>query len=147
MNTSFGVIGDALVATMQVRPVIIDEIQSLQDQDRFRFLRKMKENVRSGKGKDFMIRGDGMLCKNFICVPKIGDIRMRLMEEAYCASYSLHPGSTKMYRDIRRRWRACDEEGDSRICGQVSYLSTDQGRTSSSSREVAITFHTSMEVG
>lgn len=61
MNTSFGVIGDALVATMQVRPVIIDEIQSLQDQDRFRFLRKMKENVRSGKGKDFMIRGDRML--------------------------------------------------------------------------------------
>ena len=36
-----------------------------------------------------------------IWVPKTGGIRDLLMEEAHKTMYSIHPGSTKMYRDLK----------------------------------------------
>ena len=33
-----------------------------------------------------------------------GDIRQEVMSEAHSSQYSVHPGGTKMYRDIRQHF-------------------------------------------
>ena len=35
-----------------------------------------------------------------LCVPKVGDVVRLILEEAHCSRYSIHPGVTKMYRDL-----------------------------------------------
>ena len=34
---------------------------------------------------------------NRLCVPDVENLRREIMEEAHCAAYAMHPGSTKMY--------------------------------------------------
>ena len=43
-----------------------------------------------------MLRHQGRLC-----VPNADSLRELIMEEAHGSRYSIHPGSTKMYHDLR----------------------------------------------
>lgn len=36
-----------------------------------------------------------------LCVSCVDDLRQRIMVEAHGARYSIHPGATKMYRDLQ----------------------------------------------
>ncbi|KAL0411737.1 UNVERIFIED_CONTAM: Transposon Ty3-G Gag-Pol polyprotein [Sesamum latifolium] len=36
-----------------------------------------------------------------MCVPNVEELRTEIMHEAHYAPYAMHPGSTKMYRDLR----------------------------------------------
>ncbi|KAL0334382.1 UNVERIFIED_CONTAM: Transposon Tf2-11 polyprotein, partial [Sesamum angustifolium] len=48
------------------------------------------------------IQDDGMLLNGKrICVPDVEELRTEIMHEAHYAPYAMHPGSTKMYRDLR----------------------------------------------
>ena len=35
------------------------------------------------------------------CVPNIDDLRSKIIAEAHGSRYSIHPGSTKMYYDLK----------------------------------------------
>jgi hypothetical protein len=41
--------------------------------------------------------------KNRLCVPK-GEAREVLLDEAHNSAYSIHPGTTKMYLDLKTRY-------------------------------------------
>ncbi|WVZ58668.1 hypothetical protein U9M48_008910 [Paspalum notatum var. saurae] len=41
---------------------------------------------------------------NKICVPKVDNIRKLILSEAHDTAYSIHPGSTKMYYDLKERF-------------------------------------------
>ena len=43
-----------------------------------------------------MLRYQGRLC-----VPDVDGLRDQILEEAHGSRYSIHPGSTKMYHDLR----------------------------------------------
>ncbi|GJT53019.1 retrovirus-related pol polyprotein from transposon TNT 1-94 [Tanacetum coccineum] len=48
-------------------------------------------------------RADGTLCFNGrIWLPCYGDLRTVIMHESYKSKYSIHPGSDKMYQDIKK---------------------------------------------
>ena len=36
-----------------------------------------------------------------LCVPNVDVLRNRILEEAHWSRYSIHPGSTKMYHNLR----------------------------------------------
>ncbi|WMV37440.1 hypothetical protein MTR67_030825, partial [Solanum verrucosum] len=36
-----------------------------------------------------------------LCVPDVDGLRETILEEAHGSRYSIHPGATKMYRDLR----------------------------------------------
>ena len=36
-----------------------------------------------------------------MCVSDIGELRREIMNEVHTAPYVMHPGSTKMYRDLK----------------------------------------------
>ncbi|WVZ89561.1 hypothetical protein U9M48_035945 [Paspalum notatum var. saurae] len=42
--------------------------------------------------------------KNRICVPNVDSIRKLILSEAHDMAYSIHPGSTKMYYDLKERF-------------------------------------------
>jgi hypothetical protein len=42
--------------------------------------------------------------KNRICVPDIDSLRETILKEAHDSVYSIHPGSTKMYQDLKQKY-------------------------------------------
>ena len=51
-----------------------------------------------------VIHADGSLrFRARLCMPK-GRVRQELLAEAHSSSYSIHPGGTKMYRDLRQHY-------------------------------------------
>ncbi|GKC52832.1 putative reverse transcriptase domain-containing protein, partial [Tanacetum coccineum] len=60
------------------------------------------ENLR-GMDKAFEIRLDGTRCiKNQSWLPLFGNLRDLIMHESYKFKYSIHPGSDKMYQDLKK---------------------------------------------
>ncbi|GKC48508.1 putative reverse transcriptase domain-containing protein, partial [Tanacetum coccineum] len=60
------------------------------------------ENLR-GMDKAFEIRHDGTRCiKNQSWLPLFGNLRDLIKHESYKSKYSIHPGSDKMYQDLKK---------------------------------------------
>ncbi|GKB98472.1 putative reverse transcriptase domain-containing protein [Tanacetum coccineum] len=60
------------------------------------------ENLR-GMDKSFEIRLDGTRCiKNRSWLPLFGNLRDLIMHESHKSKYSIHPGSDKMYQDLKK---------------------------------------------
>ncbi|GJT76196.1 putative reverse transcriptase domain-containing protein [Tanacetum coccineum] len=60
------------------------------------------ENLR-GMDKAFEVRSDGTRCiKNQSWLPLFGNLRDLIMHESYKSKYSIHPGSDKMYQDLKK---------------------------------------------
>ncbi|GJW67460.1 putative reverse transcriptase domain-containing protein [Tanacetum coccineum] len=66
-----------------------------------------EENIEAtnllGMDKAFEIRPDGTRCiKNRSWLPLSGNLRDLIMHESYKSKYSIHPGSDKMYQDLKK---------------------------------------------
>ncbi|KAH0728122.1 hypothetical protein KY284_003987 [Solanum tuberosum] len=82
------------------RSSLVDEVIAKQDLDSS--LLELKALVKEGKVEVFSQGGDGALrYQGRLCVPCVDGLREKILEEAHNSSYSIHPGSTKMYRDLR----------------------------------------------
>jgi hypothetical protein len=58
-----------------------------------------------GVGRSSMLatRCDGVLCfKDHLMVLKDFDLHRKIMDEAHCSRYSIHPGTNKMYQDLKK---------------------------------------------
>ena len=54
---------------------------------------------------EFTEAEDGMLLyKGRICVPQSEIIKKQILEEAHKSKYSIHPGTTKMYHDLKKMY-------------------------------------------
>ncbi|GKE89123.1 putative reverse transcriptase domain-containing protein, partial [Tanacetum coccineum] len=63
------------------------------------------ENLR-GMEKSFEIRPDGTRCiKNQSWLPLFGNLRDLIIHESHKSKYSIHPGSEKMYQDLKKLYR------------------------------------------
>nr|GEY15863.1 reverse transcriptase domain-containing protein [Tanacetum cinerariifolium] len=63
---------------------------------------KQAENLR-GMEKAFEIRTDGTHCiKNQSWLPLFGNLRNLIMHESHKSKYSIHPGSEKMYQNLKK---------------------------------------------
>ena len=64
----------------------------------------LKSKIESGKEVAFQISNDGVFrCGNRLCVPE-GIIRKEILMEAHTTNYSVHPGTTMMYRDLKMHY-------------------------------------------
>jgi hypothetical protein len=62
-------------------------------------------HIGENKAPDFRVDDKGTLWyKDRICVPKEGDFRQTIMDEAHNSAYFIHSGSTKMYVDIIQKY-------------------------------------------
>ena len=94
--------GGALLARVTVRPMLLNEIRIRQADDPI--LAQVVQRVLSGdvSVRDYRIRDDGILVfRDRVCVPSDPQLRQAILAEAHSSAYAIHPGSTKMYRDLR----------------------------------------------
>jgi hypothetical protein len=57
------------------------------------------------KGPDFREDVEGVVWfKDRLCVPDITSIQELILKEAHETPYSIHPGSEKMYQDLKKRF-------------------------------------------
>ena len=66
-------------------------------------LLQLKEGIHKHKTTAFEQGGDDgtLRYRGRLCVPDIDGLRDRIMSEAYNSRYSIHPGSTKIYHDLK----------------------------------------------
>ncbi|XP_075092246.1 uncharacterized protein LOC142172513 [Nicotiana tabacum] len=83
--------GSSLVAEVEMR--------QFEDPE----LLKIKESIPFQKKQLFEQSDNGILkYKGRWCVPNVGELRKQIMTEMHQSRYSVHPGSTKMYHDLRQ---------------------------------------------
>ena len=88
------------LANITLQSTLLERIRTAQDRDPE--LVEQREKVLAGSTKDFTISEMGLLrYQDQICVPMDSEIRREILDEAHTTPYSLHPGTTKMYQDLR----------------------------------------------
>ena len=66
---------------------------------------KITNEVREGKETTFTLSEDGILhLDGRLCVPNDEEMRKQILLEAHNTPYSVHPGATKMYQDLRKHF-------------------------------------------
>ncbi|GJT98071.1 putative reverse transcriptase domain-containing protein [Tanacetum coccineum] len=80
---------------------------ALSWKERIKPLRVTALNIKAenlgGMDKAFEIRPDGTRCiKNQSWLPLFGNLRDLIMHESHKSKYSIHPGSDKMYQDLKK---------------------------------------------
>jgi hypothetical protein len=86
--------------TLEITPTLMEEIKKAQGPDKG--IQEIKELMHQGKAKCFRVDDQGTLWfEKRICVPDQDNLRQQILREAHESAYSIHPGGTKMYQDLR----------------------------------------------
>ncbi|VVA35047.1 PREDICTED: retrotransposon, partial [Prunus dulcis] len=100
-----------IFASLHVRPILVERVIVAQLGDPTHC--RIKGEVENGTRKDYAIRGDAALVTGTrLCVPKNDDLKREIVEEAHCSTYTMHPGSTKMFRTLREYFSWPHMKGD-----------------------------------
>ena len=90
----------SLVAT----PSLLSRVIESQGQDAE--IVSIRDRVQSGTGDEgWIVHADGSLrYRGQVVVPQLTDLREEILKEFHCSQFAVHPGGTKMYRDLRRQY-------------------------------------------
>ncbi|KAA3490754.1 DNA/RNA polymerases superfamily protein [Gossypium australe] len=93
----------SLLAELQVKPTWIEEIKDKQLVDEGLNAKRMQ--VQDGGLEEYNLSSDGVLCfQGRACMPKDGELRQKILHDAHSSLYAMHPGGSKMYRDLREQF-------------------------------------------
>ena len=84
---------------MTLTLTIFYDIQSMQCLDSS--LVRIKNDVLEAKCEGFSIADGVLKFKGWLCALKDDELRRKILKEAHKTPYTLHPGSTKMYVDLK----------------------------------------------
>ena len=91
------------LVTLSIQPTLLERIKTTQLNDPT--LMKYKADVEAGKHPKLVIIEDGALrYENRLFVPNNEELKKKILSEARCSPYSIHPGSTKMFRDLSKHF-------------------------------------------
>jgi hypothetical protein len=100
---NLGWVSNTEVIEMEVESTLEQDIRRGQLEDAK--IQEIKEQIKEDKASGFSIDNQGTLWyKKRICVPELKEIRESILREAHDSAYSIHPGSTKMYHDLKSRY-------------------------------------------
>jgi hypothetical protein len=96
---------------LSVHRILDEQITEAQMEDER--LVWIKDRNSEGKAPHFGIDKDGDLWfKKRLCVPKQGHFRRTILDKADNSTYSIHPGTTKMYLDLKEKYWWNGMKGD-----------------------------------
>jgi hypothetical protein len=85
---------------LKLESVILQRIIDAQRNDEG--MKHIHEKIEVGKANCFRRDDQGVVWfNNRIVVPKNDEIHQQILDEAHLSRYSIHPGSTKMYHDLK----------------------------------------------
>jgi hypothetical protein len=96
------VIPSGALSHISVEPALQDQIIMAQLSDKG--VQIMKENLHQKTEKYKCFRQDGksiLWFESRLVVPKNKDLKKKILDEAHLSKFSMHPGSTKMYHDMK----------------------------------------------
>ncbi|KAL0556838.1 hypothetical protein IC582_005355 [Cucumis melo] len=99
------------LAQLTVQPTLRQRIIDAQGNDPY--LVEKRGLAEAGQAVEFSISSDGgLLFERRLCVPSDSAVKTELLSEAHSSPFSMHPGSTKMYQDLKRVywWRNMKRE-------------------------------------
>jgi hypothetical protein len=100
---NLGWVSNTEVIAMEVDSTLEHDIRKGQLEDAK--IQEIKEQIKEDKAPGFSVDDQGTLWyKKSLCVPEIKEIRELILREAHDFAYSIHPGSTKMYHDLKSRY-------------------------------------------
>jgi hypothetical protein len=109
--------------SVEMEPMLEAEIRKAQLEDEK--LKEIRQLMNEKKTSDFTKDDQGTLwLGKWICVPNLKSMRELILWEPHDSAYSIHPGSTKMYKDLKTRYWRYDMKRD--IAQYVSLLDTCQ---------------------
>jgi hypothetical protein len=96
------VIPSGTLSYISIEPTLLDQIIMAQLGDKGAQIIKGNLNQKVEKYKCFCQDNKGILWfKDRLVVPKNRDLKKRILDEAHLSRLSIHPGSTKMYHDMK----------------------------------------------
>ncbi|KAL4038688.1 hypothetical protein IC575_002311 [Cucumis melo] len=101
--------GDNAISLVQ--PTLRQRIIGAQSNDPY--LVEKRGLAEAGQAEGFSISSDGgLVFERRLCVPSDSAIKTELLSEAHSSPFSMHPGSAKMYQDLKRVywWRNMKRE-------------------------------------
>src|SRR5215216_6580952 len=91
------------VAAMEIQSMLLGKVQEAQKTDKE--IEEIKARMSKGKAKGFREDEHGTLWfEDCIFVPNDPKIRKLILWEAHDSPYSIHPGNTKMYLDLKEKF-------------------------------------------
>ncbi|XP_062100208.1 uncharacterized protein LOC133806088 [Humulus lupulus] len=88
------------LAKVTLQSTLLEKIREGQNADKK--LSDLKQEMQNGNAKDFTMLDTGLFrFKGRICVPDSDELRKEILAEAHTTPYSVHPGTTKMYHDLK----------------------------------------------
>ncbi|KAL0546240.1 hypothetical protein IC582_016146 [Cucumis melo] len=99
------------LAQLTVQPTLRQRIIDAQSNDPY--LVEKRGLAEAGQTAEFSLSSDGgLLFAKRLCVPSDSAVKTELLSEAHSSPFSMHPGSTKMYQDLKRVywWRNMKRE-------------------------------------
>ena len=86
---------------LEVQSELMEEIRGAQPS--CSEMQSLREQISRGRPTELSERDDGMLMfQRRVVVPSVQDLRQRILREAHTTPYSVHPGTNKMYQDLRQ---------------------------------------------
>ncbi|KAL0543893.1 hypothetical protein IC582_018998 [Cucumis melo] len=99
------------LAQLTIQPTLRQRIIDAQSNDPY--LVEKRGLAEAGQAVEFSLSSDGgLLFERRLCVPSDNAVKTELLSEAHSSPFSMHPGSTKMYQDLKRVywWRNMKRE-------------------------------------
>jgi hypothetical protein len=98
------VVAHAEGVTLEVQSTLEQEIRKWRLDDAG--IQKIMKSMKQGEALDFTEdEQETVWFKDRLCVPETRNLRETILREAHDSAYSIHPGSTKMYQDLKQRYR------------------------------------------
>ncbi|GJY13939.1 leucine-rich repeat-containing protein [Tanacetum coccineum] len=102
---------EGYIASIKIEHNLILRIKEAQKEDGE--LWSVVQNMKNGKQEEFRVDEHGVIWYgNRLCVPDDFSLREAILTEAHSSPFSIHPGSTKMYRDLKQNfwWNGMKQE-------------------------------------
>ena len=101
LNLEMG--AEGFLVALELKSTLEDQI--LEAQKTNAEVAKIREALKLGKAKEFSEDAQGILrYSNRVVVPSDPQLTDLILKEAHSSKFSIHPGSTKMYQDLKSRF-------------------------------------------
>ena len=82
---------------------LLEKVREAQKHDRL--IQEVRKRIGDGKPREFSIDENDVVCfRGRLCVPQKSDVKMDILREAHRTPYTVHPGETKMYRNLKQNF-------------------------------------------
>ena len=148
LNAHFSLLDDStMVAELIAKLDLLNRVLEAQKNDE-KIAAIVNQN-RVGKENEFTAKEDGFLYyRDQVCVPNDDELKKSILEESHRGSFAMHPGSTKMYQDLKTSyWWSRIKRDVSEFMIKCMVCQKGKAETSSSFGIVTAYQDTRMEMG